>query len=492
MLVSLLIVFLMGVVLPFAFAPLCIYALAFIAPAILLYQWQKSTPGQAFVKGGVFGLGFYGTGVSWVYISIHTYGNASVFVASLITFAMILVLALGPATQGYLLMRLFGKKNTLFFCLAAFPATWVLWEWFRSLPFNGFPWLYLGYAQWATPLRGFAPIVGVYGVSLIVAVICGCMVLMTTRQWLRVKICALLIFLILLGSGWLLTDHPWTKPAGPSVSVTLIQADISQSLKWESTQFENIAQTYQTLTEPYWSSSRLIIWPEAALPAFSDQIPDLLQALDKTANAHGTTLWLGILLNEPAQKQYFNGIMLLGRDHGEYRKRHLVPFGEYTPLTPVFSFLINYWQIPMSNFSAGTLSQNTLSVAGIKIAPFICYEIAYPLEVLKYARNSELIVNISDDSWFGNSMASAQQAEMARLRALETGRFVLLSANTGITGIINPQGKLIAALPAHQRAVLQGQIIPMSGKTPLMHGNYYPLLALIILLLLGTALLQRQ
>lgn len=484
MLLSLLLVFCLGAILPFAFAPFSVYSLAFIAPAVLLYQWQRSTPWQAFIKGGIFGLGFYGVGVSWVFISIHTYGNASAGVAGLITFAMISVLAIGPATQGYVLTRVFGKKNPSVFCLAAFPAAWVIWEWLRSLPLNGFPWLYLGYSQMHTPLRGFAVLVGVYGVSLTVAMICGCLVLLATRQLLSVKLTALGILLALLISGWWLTNRPWTQASGKPLAVTLVQANISQSLKWQPGQFEHIVQTYLDLSQPYWRQSRLIIWPEAAIPAFPEQIPNLLTQLDQTAAASHSTLLLGVLLGDLSKKQYYNGILLLGADHGDYRKRHLVPFGEYTPLAAVFAFLINYWQIPMSDFTAGPTQQPALTAAGIKIAPFICYEIAYPLQVLRYAHDSELLINISDDSWFGQSMASAQQAEMAQMRALETGRFILLGANTGITGIIDPFGNFAAILPAHQAAALTGTITPMHGQTPLMRWNYFPLLGTVIILLL--------
>lgn len=480
---SLLLVFLMGAMLPLAFAPFSVYTLALISPAVLLYQWLKSTPRMAFVKGGLFGLGFFGVGTSWVYISIHTYGNASVFVAGLITFAMVLTLSLWPATQGYLLMRCFGKRHPLIICLMAFPATWVIWEWLRALPLNGFPWLYLGYSQLHTPLRGLAPILGVFGVSLAVTLICGCLVLMSTRQTVKIKLYGLIVLVLVVAAGWALTGKQWTKQAAPPLTVSLVQANISQSLKWQPGEFDHIVQNYQTLSQPWWGKSRLIIWPEAALPAFPEQIPGLLDQLSQTAKEQNSTLLLGILLGNLNQKRYFNGIMLLGVDQGQYNKRHLVPFGEYTPLKSVFAFLINYWQIPMSDFTAGADRQTPLTVAGLKVAPFICYEIAYPLEVLKYSRGSDFIVNISDDSWFGKSMASAQQAEMARMRALETGRFILLGANTGITAIVDTHGEVVSALPAHQPGVLSGSIVPMQGQTPLMRWDYIPLFILLVLLL---------
>ncbi len=483
MFLSLILVFSLGAILPFAFAPLGVYTLAFIVPTLLLYFWQKSTPAQAFIKGGLFGLGFYGVGVSWVYISIHTYGNASAGVAALITFAMIVVLSLGPATQGYILMRIFGKQTPTRLYLGAFPATWVIWEWLRSLPMNGFPWLYLGYSQLGTPLRGFAPIIGVYGVSLVVAFICGCLLLIATKQTLKTKWMALFLFLILIGIGWGLNGRHWTKPTKEVIKVALVQANISQSLKWQPEQFKQIVQTYESLSQPYWDKSRLIIWPEAAIPAFPAQIPEILANFEKTALDHKSTLLLGILLGQH-DKKYYNGIMLLGSDQGEYQKRHLVPFGEYTPMASVFSFLINYWKIPMSDFSAGPQNQNHLSIGKVNLAAFICYEIAYPFQVLNYSRGSGFIVNISDDSWFGKSMASFQQMQMAQFRALETGRYVLSAANTGVTGVIDSVGGLSSALPSYQSGVLYAAVPVMQGETPLMRMKYYPVLALIALLIL--------
>ncbi len=266
---SYLLIFCMGLILPFAFAPLSIFTLAFIAPAVVLYEWQKSTPRQAFVKGLIFGLGFFGVGVSWVYISIHTFGNASGLISTFITLAMVSFLALFPAVQGYILIRFFANKNPLALCLAAFPVTWVLFEWLRSLPLNGFPWLFLGYSQITTPLRGFAPLMGVYGVSLVVAVLCGCFVLMCTRQTLRTKLLALGILIILIFAGWQLSHIKWTKRTGKPLSVTLVQANIAQSIKWQPGRFGTILETYQKLTESQWEKSRLIVWPEAALPAFA-------------------------------------------------------------------------------------------------------------------------------------------------------------------------------------------------------------------------------
>ncbi len=476
------IVFLMGVILPFAFAPVDVYTLAFIAPAVVLYFWRKSSPGSAFWQGFLFGLGLFGIGASWVYISIHQFGGASPWISALITFAMIAVLSLFYAVQGYILVRVFGQRNPVAFCLLAFPATWIIAEWGRSLLLNGFPWLYLGYSQADTWLRGFAPYFGVYGVSFAVAVISGCLVLIGVRRNSgREKVWGVSILILTGLMGWLLIKPTWTKPISNAMRVSLVQANVAQSLKWQPEALINIIKTYQTLTQPIWQNG-LIIWPEAAMPAFAYQVEPALDSLNQQAAENHSTLLLGVLLGNPTG-QYYNGLILLGQDRGSYRKRHLVPFGEYIPLPKAFSFLLHYWNIPMSSFSAGKNKQDNLLVSGYSIAPFICYEIAYPSEVLRYLDNKSVIINISDDSWFGKSMASAQQMEMARMRSIETGRFALLAGNTGVTAIINPAGKVIASLPLHVQAVLTGEFKMMTGKTPLMHWHYYPLIGLTIIAL---------
>lgn len=485
---SIFIVLLLGVVLPFAFAPLDIYTLAFIAPAVLLFFWKKSSPKLAFFQGLMFGLGLFGVGTSWVYISIHQFGGASPWISALITLAMVAFMAFFYAVQGYVLVRFFGKKNPVAFCLLAFPATWVISEWGRSLPLNGFPWLYLGYSQADTWLRGFGPYFGVYGISFAVAVISGCLVLIGIRRNpLREKVWGLLVLIFTLLIGWLLIKPTWTKPLTGPIQVSLVQANIAQSLKWQPGELAKIFQTYETLTQPLWGN-RLVIWPEAALPAFAYQVTPALDALNKEAEEHQSTLLVGVLLGHPESK-YYNGLLLLGKDQGSYRKRHLVPFGEYIPLPQVFSFLLNYWKIPMSSFSAGAQKQNDLKIAGYKIAPFICYEIGYPSEVINFIQDKAVIVNISDDSWFGKSMASAQQMEMARMRALETGRFALLAGNTGVTAIIDPSGHIVASLPLHQQAVLTNKFNMMGGQTPLMWWRYYPLMGLLLIALLISFLL---
>ena len=472
-----------GAFLPFAFSPFAVYTLAFISPAILFAIWLISTPKQAFIRGFLFGLGCFGVGTSWIFISINTYGQIPFLLSIVITVLFVITLALFPATQGYLLNRLFKNKSDIIKCLCLFPASWVLWEWLRSILFTGFPWLFLGYSQINSPLRGFAPLFCVYGISLTVALISGSLVLLGRRNTYLVKITCVVIIGVLIGAGALLSSHPWTQPAGKPIQVSLVQGNIKQSLKWQPGELQHSLKIYKTLTEKNWGS-KLIVWPEASVPTFPQQIKFFFNNMDKNAKLHKDYLIIGAPIMNDKTKEYFNGMMLIGAGKGLYLKRHLVPFGEYLPLKFLFSGLIKTLKIPMSDFTAGSQQQPPFKIGTIPIAPFICYEIAYPMEVLNSVKGKQMIIVITDDSWFGQSIALNQQLEMAQMRALETGRYVLHSANTGITAFINPQGKIKAMLPENKEAVLTATATPMKGNTPLMRWNYYPVLGLVIMLLL--------
>ena len=240
-------------------------------------------------------------------------------------------------------------------------------------------------------------------------------------------------------------------------------------------------------------ASKLIVWPEAAVPTYPENTEFFYKEMDQLAKQHGTYLIIGSPLYDPQTKQFYNGLRMIGDGQGVYYKRHLVPFGEYTPLKSVFNPLMKKLNIPMSDFASGPKEQHPLSIGKINIAAFICYEIAFSREVLHYSKGTQLLINISDDSWFGRSIALNQQLQMAQFRALETGRPILSTTNTGITAIINPSGNIIQSLPIDQRQSLSGKVTPMKGETPLMHWNYYPVIGFIILLLIiGSAVSSKK
>lgn len=471
-----------GGVLPLAFAPCGFYPLAVITLAVLLWLWLKDGTKQAFWCGYLFGLGYFGVGVSWVYVSIHQFGNANMALAALITALFVAFLALFIAVQGYLLARFFPRNNFAKLCLA-FPSIWVLLEWVRSWLFSGFPWLLLGTSQVSSPLRGFAPLIGEYGLAFLVAFSSGLLILMINikrndHDWIRLFVLPLLV--VIWFAGYALSKVQWTHTQGQPIKVALIQGDIPQQLKWSNDYLLSTLKRYYQLTEQHWNSP-LIIWPEAAIPLLQNQAQDFLSMLDRTAKQHHVALITGIPIQQGFD--YYNALMVLGNGQGIYYKRHLVPFGEYVPLMNWLGGLLGFLNIPMSNFSAGPEQHAEVRADNLIIAPFICYEIIYAQTVLHELPKANVLVTISDDAWFGHSFAEAQHLQIGQLRALETGRYHLFTSNSGITAIIDPQGKITAIAPAFQTTVLTGTILSMTGATPIVRMGIIPIIILMALLL---------
>jgi apolipoprotein N-acyltransferase len=488
MLILLLTSLLSGALLTAAFSPFNIYSMAFIMPAILLWIWLRVNAKKAFWTGWLFGIGFFGTGASWIDISIHEFGHSNIFLAALITFIFVIVLGLYFASFGFIFKKIASFFSESKQCLLIFPALWVLFEYLRSVLLTGFPWLLLGYSQLITPLQGLAPIIGVYGLSLVCALIAGALLLLSRKQSQFIKIISFVIIFGLIGLGWIFKNHAWTKPIGKPIQTTLIQGNIPFNVKWNASFIRKNIAVYQNLTLRH-LSSQLIVWPEGAFPVYAQDATLFIQQLSAVAKAHHSNIIFGVpILNQQTQ-QYYNGLLLIGENKGEYLKRHLVPFGEYIPLKNIFGKFMHYFNIPMSGFSAGSKNQPVIMLNHIRIAPFICYEIAFPNQVLTAAENSALLITLSDDSWFGKSIALAQHLQIAQMRSLETGRAQLLSTNTGITAFISPMGKIEKGAPIDQRIAITQNIQPMIGKTPLMRWHYYPIAGLIILMLMGAIII---
>ena len=289
--------------------------------------------------------------------------------------------------------------------------------------------------------------------------------------------------MISIGIGLALNGHYWTKPNSKPIQVSMVQGNIAQQMKWDPNQLMAIINSYLALTQQHWDS-RIIVWPEAAVPFLPQQLPDFFNELNREAKQHQATVVVGAPLINTTTQQYYNGLLLVGASQGRYRKRHLVPFGEFIPLQSVFGSIMKKLNVPMAGLTPGPQQQPPLLIDGIPIAAFICYETAFPIETLREMEGKQLAINIVDDAWFGHSFAAAQQIQMTQMRALETGRYMAVTANTGITALINPLGQIIKRLPIDTKAVLTGHVVAMTGKTPLMRSQYYPVwLAIIILLL---------
>lgn len=476
-----------GAVLPFAFAPFYFSVIGLLSPAVLLLIFQTSSPKQAAKQGLLYGLSFFTVGISWVYISVHVYGQAPIPLALLITFLFIGYLSLFFAALGYFVNRC-ASKNALTKNLLVFPSFWVIFELLRTWLLTGFPWVLLGYSQTNTWLRGFAPFLSVYGVSFITAFMSG--ILVSCYQYRKLKVQASLVSALVALSvvGLMLTNIHWTKATGNSLKVTMIQGNIQQQMKWQPEQIARSLELYQEYTQKNWDSD-LIIWPEAAITLPLHLAKEFTDALGQEAKRHGATIITGIPVVEP--KEDHNAMIALGNGNGLYFKRHLVPFGEYIPFRFILALLAQGMQIPMSDMTPGSQQQAPLVANGVNIAPYICYEVAYPLEFLSFLPKAQLLLTVTDDSWFGHSIAAAQHLQMAQMRALETGRYLLFSSNTGITAVIDPEGNIVKTIPTFTEATLNTVVYPMQGATPWMRFKFYPL-AMLILLSLIFAMLRRN
>lgn len=482
-----------GAMLTLAFAPFSAFPLAILSSALLLGLWLGVTPKEAFLRGFLFGLGLFGTGVYWVYISIHIYGETSVLLAGFITITFIAILALFPAFAGYLLIRYFPNNNDSKL-LFAFPTLWILLEWVRSWIFTGFPWLYLGTSQINSPLKGYAPIFSVYGVSLAVLLSAGllvsiCMKLKYKTYKTVIKQTGMLLALWVIGG--LLCFKSWTEPEGKPIQVSLIQGNIEQNLKWSSDQIIPTLSHYQQLTDAHWGS-KIIVWPEAAIPISLQNAQSFLDQLADNAKEHQATVITGIPAKHGTDNTYYNAIVAVGSDYSYYLKRRLVPFGEYTPMPKLLTKVMAHFNIPMSDMVSGEAPARPLLVQGLKIAAFICYEIAFPEQVNQRDSDVSVLLTVSNDGWFGHSIAQAQHLEMAQMRALELGRPLLFVSNTGITAVIKPDGKIQSSVPPFQSVVLTDLIQPMIGKTPWQRRGMDGILLITISFLIVAILNRKQ
>ncbi|WP_303786493.1 apolipoprotein N-acyltransferase [Azovibrio restrictus] len=458
-----------------AFAP---FGLAWLLPLLLALLFhllvRASAWGQAAWRGGAFGLGLFLAGVSWVYVSLSVFGGMSMPLAALATLLFCAYLALFPALLGGLLRRFLPAA--LWRQALLFAALWALADLLRGWLFTGFPWLALGYSQVPpSPLAGYAPLLGVYGLTFLTA-LAGAWLLWRPWGWLGIA--------VLLAGGWGLQQIQWTQPRGEPLSVALVQGNVAQDLKWRPERFAATLTLYRDLVSHH--PARLTILPETALPAFLDDIPrDYLMELKALAARQQGDLLLGVPTG--TGEAYWNSAVSFGASPSQqYSKTHLVPFGEFIP--PGFAWFLDLARIPMSSFSPGPVFQPPLALAGQQVAVNICYEDLFGRELLSAVPEATLLVNMSNTAWFGRSLAQPQHLQIARLRALETGRPMLRATNTGMTAVVQPDGRVQAVLAPFTTGVLEAQVQGYTGSTPyVLLGDGAALL--LVLLALGAALL---
>jgi apolipoprotein N-acyltransferase len=467
------------------FSPFDFLPAALLGYALLTYAWLRAPGSRAAALAGFwFGLGLFGAGVSWVYVSIHRFGGMPAPLAAFATLAFCAFLALFPALAGALQARARASAATR--AVLVIPACWTLIEWIRSWILTGFPWLTAGYAAIDSPLAGFAPIGGVYSLSLATLASAGllCCVAARQRRWIAAG-----LFVALGVVGAALKGIVWSEPAGPALTASLLQGNIPQDLKFDPARYARTLDTYARLAEQ--SRGRLIVMPETAAPRFLDQVePEFLKKLESIARRNNGDVLLGVPLRT-GPKTYFNSVISLGASPPQkYDKTHLVPFGEFIPTG--FRWINSILAFPLSDFSRGDPKPAPLRVAGERVAVNICYEDVFGAEIARQLPDATLLVNVSNVAWFGDSLAPRQHLQIARMRTLETGRMLLAATNSGMTAAIATDARVIAELPQFAEGKLEVSAQGYQGVTPYVRfGDWLALGASALAIALAVLLARR-
>ncbi len=482
--------FLAGAVGVFAFAPFYAWPVALISLAPLFWLWHIAPNAKrAAAFAFVWGLGLFLAGVSWLYVALHVYGNMPAPLAALAIFLFCVYLSLFPMLAGLLAYQL-RARNDVVNLLLVMPACFVVGEYLRGWFVSGFPWLIFGYSQtpggWITaPLAGFAPMLGVFGLSWILALTAAMMVAMM-RATLRVRMISLTAVVLVWGAGIAAKQITWSTPSGAPLTVALLQGNVDQAIKMRDDVLLDTMRNYLELANS--SRAKLIVMPETAIPRWLNEIPESYLALLKArAVANGGDMIVGLPTLQPAPgnepPKQFNSAVSFGISPTQtYSKDHLVAFGEFIP--PLFSWVYQWLTIPLSGFSQGGQNQAPMRVSGHRVAVNICYEDTFGAEIAGPAIDAELLVNIANMAWYGRSLAAEQHLQFSQMRALETSRWMLRATNTGLTAAVNERGEVVRAMPQFIRGVLAVEAVPRQGATLYARWKDWPVMMGVVLALL--------
>jgi apolipoprotein N-acyltransferase len=457
-----------GLLLAAGFAPLEWWPLALVCPAVLIALWQGATPREAARLGFWFNAGTFAAGTYWLYISIHGFGGAPLWIAFGLMAGLVGIMGLYGAALGYAIARWLPATGALRW-MVAIPAAWLIVEWWRGWFLTGFSWLSLGYSQTDTWLASFAPVLGVYGISALLLVGAGALV---TLAWgtPRERCCAAIALLAPWVVGLPLHGVEWTHPTGEPVSVAIVQGAIPQDQKWLDSNRDTTLDLYRDLTREA-LGARVIVWPESAPPELANNLSDYLLAVFREVHSRGSALVTGVVRAQG--DVYYNSVLSLGTRLGWYNKHHLVPFAEFFPVPQFVRSWLRLMSLPYSDFERGAAVQPPLQVGGLALQASICYEDAYGSSQLPTLAAADALVNVTNDAWFGHSTARYQHFQIARMRALEAGRFLVRAANDGVSAIVGPHGEIVARAPEYRAYVLKGSITARRGLPPYAHvGNW--------------------
>ncbi len=480
----------LGAIYVLGFAPFDLWPLVFIAIGGLFWLLQQPDANPLLLTY-VFGIGKYAVGASWVYVSIHVYGNAPPWLAGSLVVLFVLLLAfLFTLPVGWLYRTLRDEAAWSLQNVLVFTAAWIAVDWVSTWLLTGFPWLLPGYAVMQTWAGGWIPVLGVLGTGAgVVLSAAAAVALVGQRRWIWVG--AVMAVAVWLG-GALISTATWVQVASTH-SVALVQGNIDQNLKWLREQAVPNIESHVTLSQAHWDAD-ILVWPEGAITLFPQQVQGLLNQLNARGQATATNVVVGIpdLTVLPGdQYEFRNTAIGLGQASGKFAKIHLVPFGEYVPLESVLRGLIEFFDLPMSSSVPGDVDQENLSLSMGEAAMAICYEVAYPETMRRQAATAALLMTISNDTWFGESIGPHQHMQIAQARARENGRWMLRGTNNGVTAIVDHEGVVQDQLPQFEAGVLRGEVSVMQGRTPFSYVGHWPVLALLIMALAWRLMARR-
>ena len=502
--------FVSGFLLVFAYAPFSLWWLALILPSVILQQINNNSPRIAAKKLAIFAFGWFSSGISWVHVSIDQFGGLPLIVSLLLMLGLCAYLSIYPALAGYLTARFSRQKKLNLWLL---PPVWLLCEYLRSFILTGFPWLSLGYSQIDSPLATFAPVIGEVGITAAVLSLNICWVkiynVYASSKNLNSKYVSILnkkslsapvaIIAVIFLTTIVLRQVTWSKLTGETAKIALVQGNIAQSIKWQPEQEWPTMLKYLDLTRVNYDAD-LIVWPESAIPALEPAVQDYLETVNRSALINNSAIITGLINYNFESKEYFNALLVLGKKNNEeqqgyyynhsnrYYKNHLLPIGEFVPFQELLRPLAPFFNLPMSSFTAGNYVQPNLVANNYHILPLNCFEIAFPKQLAaNFTDDTDMILTVSNDAWFGNSHGPHQHFEIARMRALEFGKPLIRATNNGVTGIINHLGQVTSLAPQFEEVVLKGEVAFVEGDTPY---SQWPNLLLWLMIILPLAAMK--
>jgi len=478
-------VFLSGLALPFAFAPYHLSYLAFPLISIFLFSILNQSNKRSFWRGWLFGFAQFVVAFSWIFHSVHTFGHSPVILALGMIVLLAAYCALFPALAAYLSQRFFNQ-NLAVFLLLGFPLMWLLTEWLRGYLFTGFPWLSLGVSQADTSLASFAPVIGALGIGALMVLIAG-LILFAVLQTNKLKhSVATIAVLFIIGQGLSLIN--WSEPVSDDLKVSLLQLSVTQDKKWKPEVRGPSMRWYLDQTKQL-ADSDIVVWPETAIPNFIGRVQPYWDKVKQHAQQTDSTVLAGVFMHDSETGRYYNSVVSTGGDY--YQKKHLVPLGEYMPFRTLFEFLREYVHFPMSNIANGPQEQTLISAKGFEVGTSVCFEDVFDRDIRSTLPQAKLLVNVSNDAWFKRSAEPFQHHQIARLRAMESARYLLRATNTGMSAIIGPKGEELVTSELFERTVISANVKAMTGATPYVLLGNVPLVSLACLILFWRLYQQR-